>query len=754
MKHFLSTLFLAIGFICTAQTEISGKITAEGKAVPYASIYFEGTEIGTTSSEIGEYIIKTNGRGNSILTVSAVGFETVRRKVSLSANKHLTEDFNLRVAEEELREIQIVDQQTGLSRKTPYNVSTISVQGIQNQGKPGGLMGILKEVPGVYAAEFGHGIMKPFIRGLGFSRIVSVYQGNKLENHQWGEDHGLGLNSLGIRQVDVIKGPASVLYGSGALGGVLLSRDSDYYLRTTDWTGELGGSFNSVSKGIRTHASLGRSFNSGFFLATDLAYESHADYIGGNDQFTDNSRFNTQTLRLHTGIERTGFKNKLSFSYNLQNLGIIGGEEIEDDQSPSAGRNAREMKLPFQVVKDYLVSYNQNTSGESLETYLHLSHHFNDRKEIETPNAIDLGLQQSHSFYNARISSKGTDLKHSLGAQGSLIINKNVEEALDFLIPDARILDNALFYLADLSLGSLFLQGALRYDYRHVEADASSEHLVEYGFILPGDPEDRKLFRSFDGFTGSLGATQTIGERNTLKFNISTGFRAPDLAELFSNGPHPGTSRFEMGNADFQRERSLQADAVYMYSNKRLTASLSGFLSKIDNYILFTATDKTAPREEMELWEYEQTNARLHGMEFELKYTWFPDYQLETVITGALVRATDLQSEQPLTFIPPDNFNLELGYYGLEDRSLHLFTRLRLIADQKRVGLNEEVTAGYTLLNVGVSKTFGVKSKFLETSLTFNNALDKSYMDHMSILRTLEVNSPGRNIMLNFNFKF
>ncbi len=428
---------------------------------------------------------------------------------------------------------------------------------------------------------------------------------------------------------------------------------------------------------------------------------------------------------------------------------------MEDSKSLATSRNDRDMQLPFQEVKDYLLSYNQTTQHENFETSLHLSHHSNNRKEVEQDfDLVDLGLQQNHSFYNARISFPNGKIKHSLGTQGSFVKTQNIKNSQEFLIPDAEIFENGFYYLASLDINSWFFLGALRYDYRNVTADASSEELIADDFILPGNPGNRKLTRTFNGFTGSIGATKKFNFNNQLKFNFSTGFRAPDLAELFSNGPHPGTSRFEKGNDQFGREQSIQADLSYTYRNNRFESTFSAFGSRVNNYIYFTATDETLPDENMEIWSYLQTDANLYGFEFEIKHTWLHQQRLETKFSGAIVRAEDLKNDRNLSFIPPDNFNLEVGYFGLKDRSLYAFSKLRLVSDQNRAGLNEETTAGYSLLNLGISKKFNLGNDELETGITVYNALNKNYVDHMSILRAFNVSSPGRNFMLNLKYKF
>ncbi|HSP12027.1 MAG TPA: TonB-dependent receptor, partial [Salegentibacter sp.] len=148
------------------------------------------------------------------------------------------------------------------------------------------------------------------------------------------------------------------------------------------------------------------------------------------------------------------------------------------------------------------------------------------------------------------------------------------------------------------------------------------------------------------------------------------------------------------------------------------------------------------------------TPTGFYGMEFEVKYSWFNQNRLETGISGAFVRAEDLDAGENLSFIPPDNFNLEACYYALADKSLKVFSRLRLINAQNRPGLNEAETPGYTLLNLGANKSFRMGRNSLDAGITIHNALDKTYVDHMSILRAFNISSPGRNIMLNLKYNF
>ncbi|MCC5918983.1 MAG: TonB-dependent receptor [Cryomorphaceae bacterium] len=649
----------------------------------------------------------------------------------------------------ELAPATIFDKQTGLADDTPYQIERVSLQPIEFRSNPSGVMGQLRQIPGVNGAEMGHGIVKPFIRGLGFSRVVTIYQGNKLENHQWGADHGLGISDLGVNNVQIIKGPASILYGSGAVGGVLVLEDDERIFSKNYFSGNAGMSYNSVSGGYRPYFNLGRKWENGFFLGADAAIERHADYLDGSGRIIGNSRFSTDQFRVHTGFTKNNFRGKLSYTYLRQQLGII--EDDEMDESLATERYDYQMQLPFQDVTDHLISYNQVAKLGDWNTTFHLSHHINDRNEIEDDfDEIDLGLVQSHTFWNFRMrKAAGKNFFHTVGLQGTYLHNRNKRNAEEILIPDARLFENAIFYLGTWERKKWTFEFGARYDYRNVVADASQPHLIDYGFTLAGNPDDRKLNRDFHGPTGSLGLSRRIGSNQQVKANVSSGFRAPDLSELFSNGPHPGTNRFEVGNASFDREQSLQFDLAYQYQKDPLTFTASPFVNMVQNYIYFAASGNTTP-DGLNIWNFLQEDAYLFGGELQVKYE-----PIEGLCIGAQsswVRGRFRDAN--LTFIPADNYQLDLRYSPWKKRKSSVFASVRYIDDQNRPGLGEEVTPSYTLVNFGLSHTVSLKKSELHFGLTLYNAFNQLYIDHMSILRAFNVPSVGRNLMINVQYAF
>lgn len=755
MQNIFSVVVVLLGQFIFAQNTfvIEGKINDENGVIPFATLLLSDFNTGTQSDENGYFKIETASKPTAI-TVQALGFLPKTKTISFENSTAVYIEIQLQAALESLNEVLIVDIQSGLTRRTPYALSQINMQHISQSSHAGGIAGVLKEQPGISGAELGPGIVKPFIRGLGFSRVVTLYQNNKLENHQWGQDHGLGLNGLGVQSVDVIKGPASILYGSGAIGGVLIVKDDASYLHSDKLTGNMGSTFNSTSSGFRTYGSVGKKYQNNFFIAFDAAYENHADYKDAENRSIGNSRFNYNTIRLHTGIDKKNYKNKLSFTYQKQNLGIIDDNELQETLATS--RNDRSMQLPFQEVSDLLISFSEERFRENFQTFLHLSHHFNDRNEIEENfNKLDLGIKQHHTFFTGRISFfPDSGFNHTFGLQASLMNTANKEEAEDILIPNARTHDMGVYYLGSKQLNKFYLQGGIRSDYRNVEALANSQALIDYGFILPGNPESKKLSTDFSGFTGSLGVSYRFKPKHQLKLNASTGYRAPDLAELFSNGPHPGTSRFEVGNANFEREQSLQTDITYTFAGSAFGIGGSFYVNDISNYIFFTNTGEIRPEDGLEIWEFQQQNALLYGTEWEVTYLPFQDDALQLRATTAMVRGELKEENENLTFIPADQFGFDVRYTPSFSKNTQFTAAIHHTSEQNRPGFNEMSTPAFTLVHSGLSHDFSFEKGTLNTSLQVKNLFNTNYVDHLSILRAFEIASPGRNVQLAVRYQF
>ncbi|HSJ66674.1 MAG TPA: TonB-dependent receptor, partial [Anditalea sp.] len=539
IKLFISLLFSLLTVVAMASEPVilKGKVVDKisQQSIPGASIYFSELNRGVVTDENGLFEFKFLPEKSLVVQVTFIGYQSIIKKVNL---KELEGQliFEMEESTTTIDEVVVSGAHVMSRESSPIVISKMNKTEILMQPSPS-LMSALTRTPGVTEVSLGPGISKPVIRGMSFSRVLSVYQGARFENQQWGADHGLGLTETGIAGVEIIKGPASLIYGSGAMAGVInLLEEADAAPGHIEGDINLRGYSNSL--GGRVEAGMKGMSTNGFNWSLRGASESHADYLDGSGKTVGNTRFNTQNVKASIGLTKKWGDTKIRYTYLKQRLGIL--EEDEQEELVTT-RNDRVMQLPFQNVTDNFLSSVTNVFLGEDKLMLTLGYHWNLREEIEDDfGKTDLGLRQQNFMYDLKYyKSLSPDLELIVGGQGFFLQNTNYDVAEEILIPNATKDDRSVYSLLNYTNNDWVLQGGLRYDYRKVTADAQGQKFISYGFVLPGAPEDRRLQRDFGGMTASGGATFRPGDKWRFRVNLASGFRAPDLAELFSNGPHP-----------------------------------------------------------------------------------------------------------------------------------------------------------------------------------------------------------------------
>jgi iron complex outermembrane recepter protein len=732
---------------------ISGTILDAETQEPLAgaTIFIVELERGTIANLQGKFSFENLPRAEFTLEIKSIGYETKIIKTTPSLS---TQDLVIQLTNSTLLidEVVVSAAYTMSRESSPINIEKINRENLLKAPSPN-LMTALSKTPGVSEISLGPGIGKPVIRGLSFSRVLSLYQGARFENQQWGADHGLGLNETGIANVEMIKGPASIIYGSGAMAGVInLIEESN--ASPGEITGDVNLRVFSNSLGGRSEAGIRGTSNQGLSWSLRGALESHADYLDGNGETVGNTRFNTQNLKAGMGIQKKWGDTKIRYTYLKQNLGIFDEEENEEKITSRKDRN---LALPYQAVEDHFINSETNFYWGEDRLKVQIGYHLNLRKEIEeTENEVDLGLRQSNFMYNLKYQKNfSKNLEGILGVQGFLLNNFNLRDAKEILIPDATKDDRSLYGLLNYNKNAWVVQGGLRYDYRKVNADASDDLFVDYGFELPNSPEDRKLERIFQGTTASLGSTFRPSKKWRFRMNLASGFRAPDLGELFSFGPHPGTSRFEVGNADFLREQNIQGDFGIRYIKNNFSILGEIFYNHVDNYIFFSPTDQT--KDDLTIWKFEQDNARLYGGELgiDLHPTQLPWITFSSSLSTVIGERRSDGSYLP--YIPPFRWNNEISLVKKQlgiIQNPYFSISGNYIFDQNRAAPLEESTPGYFLMGMNLGGSLDIGQKKLNIYVSGTNLLNVAYLDHMSLFRPFGIRQLGRNIALNIQYIF
>ncbi len=720
----------------TAQNSLSGKITTTENNQPIpATIYLPQLEKGAAADLDGNYTIKNIPDGNYTVVFSSVGFATISEKVQFSGNKNIPKNMQLSQSAVEMEAVILSTPFHKLQSDNVMKVERVTTDDLKSQGATTLADGITK-IAGVEIITTGGGIGKPVIRGLSSNRVLVYTQGVRLENQQFGDEHGLGINEAGIESVEVIKGPASLLYGSDALGGVLYI-NPEKFAQAGDVNGDVESTYYSNTLATATTVGVKTSGEKFKFLARG-AYAAYSDYKTGDDYRVTNSRFNEKDFK--TGVQYQGnkLKSTLRYNYNRSNIGIP--EEIGDQN-----RN-KDLEIPFQEIDNNVLSLENNIYFKNSSLDIKGGYLYNDRREYgENAETPSLRLKLNTFNYDVKYNLPQFGKFETIaGIQGMFQNNENAAE--EILIPNAKTVDFGIFGTTHYHLEKVDFQAGLRFDTRSIESE-SARNSANADFIP-------KLSKDYTSFTAAVGAKLDFTDQLSSRLNLASGFRAPNLAELTSNGVHEGTNRYEVGNAALTNEQNFQADASLEFRNQHVEAYANGFYNGVSNYIFLTPTN--AEIDGNQVFNYLQNNAFLYGGEFGFHLHPHPldwlhfESSFETV-TG------QLKDGGYLPLIPANTlkntFRVEFNDGNLLKRS-YAFVAYENTFKQNNVSTFETNTAGYNLVNLGIGTSLDVKPIVFNFGINVTNLTNESYIAHLSRLKVDNIFNIGRSINVNLKMAF
>ncbi|WP_348823985.1 TonB-dependent receptor [Flavobacterium aestuarii] len=735
MKKYIIALLLGLTTFLHAQNTITGKVT-DTKNNPLIGVVVYATEAhkSVKTDVNGVYTLTELPNGEETLVFSYIGFAAQNKKISKIQNTQ-TLDIVLDELSFQMDEVIVSTPFSKLQSQNVMKVDRESVKSMQQKGSTTLIEG-LATIPGVSQVSTGTSIGKPVIRGLSGNRVLVYSQGIRLENQQFGDEHGLGLNDAGVENVEVIKGPASLLYGSDALGGVLFFNPEKFALANT-FEGDFGQRMFSNTLGSSTTIGLKASTDNWKYLIRG-AYNTQSDYkIPDGDRVT-NTRFQEMDFKAGIGYSNSKFSTVLRYNYNNLDLGIP--EDGIADQT-----TAKKTDFPKQGVYNNLFSLNNTLFFNNSKLDVNLGYIRNDRNEFEDSDIAVLHMVLNTFDYNIKYYLPAIGkLETIVGVQGMSQDNNNRGE--EYLIPNAVTNDFGVFATGMYGWGSNSLQAGIRFDNRQL---TSEEHGIDgdEGYF-------EALDKKYDSFNASLGYKTNLAADLTFRLNAATGFRAPNLAELSSNGVHEGTFRYEIGNPDLKTEQNFQTDLDLEYKSTHFEFSISGFYNHINDYIYSSPTG--AEIEDFKVYDYIQNNANLYGGEAALHIHPHPldwlhfETSFETV-TGKL------QDGGYLPQIPANNWDntiktdFKLGKWLEEGFAT---VNVSSTFSQKKVSGFDIPSDGYTLLNMGFGGKVNLGKTVFDVNLNGNNLLNKTYIPHLSRLAADGIPNIGINGVLGIAFKF
>src|ERR1019366_1195432 len=780
-------------------TSLSGKVTDKltGTTLPGVTIYIPDLKTGTVTSIDGTYKINNLPQTKILIQVSFLGYKSIIETVDLSITS--IKDFELEPSIKEINEVVV----TGTSRATEIKRNPVPMvvinQQYLSQNSSTNIIESLNKVPGVSTLSTGPNVSKPYIRGLGYNRVLTMFNGIRQEGQQWGDEHGIEIDQFLIDRIEVIKGPASLMYGSDALAGVVNLLPSNPVPEGTI-KGNLLTNYQTNNKQIASSITLDGN-NKGFVWGLRGSHKQATNYQNKYDGRVYGTKYNENDVNAYIGLQRAWGYSHLNFSVydNLQEIPDGSRDSVTrqftkqiseaDNFRPIVSNqelNSYTIGVLHQHVQHYRVySANNFIIGKSKIT-LNLGAQQSIRREFSHPLYPDLaGLYLILNVYSYDVKFHLPEIRgieSTIGVNG-MYQNNNASKGTEFVIPNYHSFDVGPFIHLKKTFGKLDIATGARYDIRFFENDSmfsKPNSVTGFDMNTAYNPSNTSIVKQFNyykhtfkGFSGSFGATYNINDNIALKANVARGYRAPNVFEIAAKEVHPGTGLEQLGDANFKPEFSLQKDVGIFLDSKHISGSIEVFENTISNYIynekllsanggdsLFHQDGNAFP-----VYKFRQTNAQLYGGEFSFDihphpFDWLHFENSVSVIyavnkggNGAMIN----DSSKYLPFIPPVHTNS--GLRASISKKVFCFSNiyvkigLQYYAAQNHAYLANETetkTPCYTLIDAGAGTN--IVNKKGNTIFTFTiigtNLADIAYQSNMSRLKYFDNypnNSTGRS---------
>lgn len=716
-----------------SQNFIHGTIkNSQNNKVPNAKITVLETNITTLTDDNGSFTLKDLPVGKLNLIIEKEGFEIKSEILQMAKHESKTIEILLEIHNHPIDEVIVSTVFNKTQKENVMKVDHLVLKNIQNHGVVN-LSEALATNPGVTQLSTGNAIGKPMIRGLSGNRVLTYAHGIRLENQQFGEEHGLGLNSNGLESVEIIKGPTSLLYGSDAMGGVLYF-NPEKYAANGKTNLELNQVFHSNTQGSNTSFGV-KSSSEKFKFLWQNNYTTHSDYKTPNGETVVNTRFLEKDIKIGVAYESSNYTADLRYNYNFLNLGLP-----EEDIS---NENFRSPLFPSQKIDNHLLSLNQKIFFNKSKLESTIGYVFNNRKELESAEEVALFMKLKTFNYNLRyyLPTFGK-FETIFGIQG--LNQKNDNFGAERLIPNATLNDIGTFATTQIHLNKNTFQLGVRYDRRKINAETYGSE-GEGGFFPT-------VNRKFESFNTALGVKTKWTDKLISRLNVATGFRAPNLSELTSNGVHEGSNRYEIGNANLKNEQNVQVDLNIDYTKDHFDFFVNGFYNHINNYIFIESTGEEI--DENVVYNYVQNNAVLFGGEAGVHLHPHPLDWLH--ITSSYEMVIGKQKDNlNLPLLPANvwknnlkaNFNLNSIF-----KNTYFYIQTNYTLVQNNISNFETSTNDYLLLGSGLGTDVVFNKLNFKVFVSGTNLLNKEYVAHLSRLKIDGIYNMGRNIVLGFNF--
>jgi iron complex outermembrane recepter protein len=741
MKKYFIFIIIALysSYCINAQNLVRGIVTdQDSQPLIGATIYIPDLNKGTVAELDGKYLLGNIPDGKIKVQFSFLGYTNEIRTVFFKGSPV---ELNIILHETaiETKEIVISGGYNATQHENAVNIDILKLNSSTNIVTPN-FAEILTKVPGVNMISKGSGIAKPVIRGLSMDNVLVLNNGVRNENYQYSDHHPLGIDEFGIENVEIIKGPASLLYGPDAIGGVV-----NFIKEKPAPVGQILLDYHlqlfSNTLGLSTDLGL-KGASKKFFGGIRYGLKSNEDFLQGGGDYVPNSRFNTMSFKANGGYTGKYSVSKINYEFSRQKLGLTEEEAIE-----ATTKRGRQNEIWYEQCDNHLLSSQNKIFLNNFKIELNAAFQSAELIHYAGIDTTEIAMRLSTLTYEAKLYLPSKEKsEYIIGFQGFNQVNENIPGAEVILLPDARTDNYGAFSLLQFHLlHGLKMQAGVRFDHKNINSH-------EVG--LPEDYNYRDaLIKDFGSFSGSIGATYEFKDRLFLRANFAAAYRTPNLAELTSNGKHE--TRYEVGNSSLVPQKAYESDVSLHYHVENLTFDLAGFYNIIDDYIFIAPTNDTTPQGD-QIYRYNQTNAVLFGGEAGVHV--HPEQLKWLHIEATFSTVTGKQDNGDyLPFIPANKLNFELKFEKeklgiLQDAFVKINSSTAF--NQDHPAPEEDKTGGYTLFDLSFGSNIMIGKQTLTLGISINNIFDIKYIDHLSTLNEVNYFDPGRNVALSVSIPF
>lgn len=739
MQRFFGS-FLLIAFSCLTAASvfaqqsngsISGQVIFQENQTPLHDAQVQILQLNRSlkTDDDGNYKFENLPAGRYTIQAQTDGFSASSKTIVLAAGANLTIDFSLQIGGVKEKVTVTASGAEVSTFESFQSVSTLGANEIAERN-PTSIGEVLEREPGVAKRSFGPGTARPVIRGFDGDRVLVLQNGVRVGSIGSGSgDHGEPIDPLSVERLEVVKGPATLLYGSSAIGGVVnaIGQEDD------DRHPGVRGAFTALAGTNNKQAGVGGNLEYGF--KNWLVFGNASGQRAG-DYFTPLGRVPNSGSNSKSGSGGFGYfadkgfvratYNYYTSRYGVPFAGLIesGGASNDEEIDLNLRRHNYRVNAGFRDMKSFV------TSGNFKIDYTDYRH--NEIADNVTGTQFD---NDTFSYRAVFEQKKYGKLTGRFGFEG---FNRDFLNTGEELLVDGRVRQRmfSVFGLEELNLGRVSFQFGARMEKNNYKADNP-------GF----------LDRDFTGLSGAAGVRVRLWEGGAFVANYSNSYRAPALEELYNNGPHVGTISFEVGNQNLKRERSNGIDFGLRHTSNRFRFDASAYYYSLKDFIYFAFADQdrdgAIDREDnLPLSFYSQGNSRYVGAE--VNFDADVNKYVNVFFSADAVRARLTSANLNLPRIPPNRarVGLDLKYKNLSVRPEAVFAD-----EQTRLYPLETRTAGYGLFNVAASYIIGHDHYAHVFGVSAYNLFDKEYRNHLSFIKDLAPEI-GRGVRFNYTIRF